>query len=44
MKEELISNYNHNIKKYDPELSEILDNFISKQVLKEKGCWLLLPA
>lgn len=35
MKEELISNYNHNIKKYDPELSEILDNFISKQVLKE---------
>ena len=32
---ELISNYDYSIKETDPELTEILDNFLSKQVFKE---------
>ena len=32
---ELISNYDFELKETDPELTEILDNFLSKQVFKE---------
>lgn len=32
---ELISNYDSSIKENDPELADILDNFLSKQILKE---------